>query len=94
MRIMTVQLAVAGGVAALGLLSLGTAVVHERRMHRYRQPGVTYRDATLRRDGGWRRPELFTERGLQHQRRAARWGVVGGLLLVAGLLAWVVLGAR
>ena len=91
---MTLQLSVAGSVALLGLVCLGTAVVHERRMQRHRQPGVTYRAVTLRRDGGWRRSDLFTERGLTHQRQASRWGVTGGALLVAALLAWVLLGAR
>ena len=63
-------------------------------MQRHRQPGITYREATFRRDGGWRRADLFTERGLDCQRHASRWGVAGGALLVAGLLAWIVLGAR
>jgi hypothetical protein len=63
-------------------------------MQRHRQPGVTYRDVTLRRDGGWRRADLFTEQGLRYQRRASTWGIGGGTLLVAALLAWVVLGAR
>jgi hypothetical protein len=91
---MTRQFAVAGTVAVLGLFCLGAAVMQERRMHRHRQPGVTYRQATFRRDGGWRRSELFTPEGLQCQRQASRWGVIGGVLLVAGLLAWIGLGAR
>ena len=91
---MTLQLSVAGGMAFLGLACLGTAVVHERRMQRHRHPGVTYRDVTLRRDGGWRRTDLFTDRGLRHQRRASTFGVAGAALLVGALLAWVVLGVR
>lgn len=81
-------------MAVLGVGCLGAAVVNERRMQRHRQPGVGYRDVTLRRDGGWRRSDLFTEQGLRHQRRASTWGVTGGALLVAALLAWIVLGVR
>ena len=88
------QRAVAGSITLLGFACLGAAVVNERRMQRHRQPGITYRDVTLRRDGGWRRADLFTERGLQYQRRASTWGVTGGALLVAALLAWVALGVR
>lgn len=91
---MTLQLSVAGSIALLGVACLGAAVVNERRMQRHRQPGVSYREVTLRRDGGWRRDELFTEQGLRHQRRASRWGLTGGALLVVALLAWVVLGVR
>ena len=91
---MTLQLSVAAGLSLLGLLCLGTAVGYERRMQRHRQPGITYREVTLRRDGGWRRTDLFTEQGLCYQRHASRWGVVGAALLVAGLLAWIGLGAR
>ena len=85
---------VAGSMTLLGLVCLGAAVVNERRMQRHRQPGITYRDVTLRRDGGWRRADLFTDEGLHYQRRASTWGVTGGALLVAALLAWVVLGGR
>lgn len=76
---------IAGGIAALIW-----AVVNERRMQRHRRPGVSYGQATLRRDGGWRREDLFTEDGLRYQRRASRWGVSGALMLVmAVILAWV-----
>ena len=79
------KLLIAGGIAALAW-----AVVNERRMHRHRRPGVSYGQATLRRDGGWRRQDLFTEEGLRYQRRASTWGVSGALLLlVAVILAWV-----
>ena len=89
---MTVQVLVAGPFAVAGVACLATAVVHERRMHRHRQPGVRYADATLRRDGGWRRRDLFTDEGLREQRRASRFGLAGTLLLVAALVAWVLLG--
>ena len=69
-------------------MSMVTAVVYERLMHRHRQPGVTYTQATLRRDGGWRRTDLFTAAGLHFQRRASTFGVTGALLWVTGLLAW------
>jgi hypothetical protein len=82
------------GLALLAVAFLVAAVVHERRMHAHRQPGVTYRQATFRRDGGWRRSDLFTEAGLRHQRRASLYGITGVALLVASLVAWIVLGAR
>lgn len=91
---MNPQSTVAGLLALAGVGFLTAAVVHERRMHRHRQPGVSYATATLRRDGGWRRSDLFTEEGLRHQRRASLCGVTGGALLVAALLAWVALGSR
>jgi hypothetical protein len=66
-----------------GVASLLMAVSYERRMQRHRQPGVSYRDVTLRRDGAWRRADLFTERGLAYQSKASTWGVAGAGLLVA-----------
>ena len=77
-------LAVAGTVAML------VAVRYERRMQRHRRPGVGYRDVTFRRDGGWRRDDLFEPEGLALQRRAARWGATGAALWLAALVAWVV----
>jgi hypothetical protein len=74
------------GVA--GTISMAVAVVHERRMHRHRQPGVSYAQATYRRDGGWRRADLFTPEGLAHQHRASRYGVTGAALWVLALVAW------
>jgi hypothetical protein len=74
-----------GMIAAAGVVSLGWAVVNERRMQRHRQPGVSYAQVTWRRDGGWRRGELFTETGLAHQKRASRFGVFGAVLLVSAL---------
>lgn len=72
-------------LAIAGTVSMLAAVYNERRMHRHRQPGVTYRQATLRRDGGWRRTDLFTEQGLAHQRRASRFGVTGAALWLLAL---------
>ena len=67
------------------------AVVNERRMHRHRQPGVTYAQATFRRDGGWRRTDLFTDEGLRYQRQASRYGVTGAALWILALLAAMIL---
>lgn len=78
-------------LGACGVAAAIVAVVHERRMQRHRQPGVDYRAVTLRRDGGWRRAELFTPEGLRHQARASRWGVTAAVLWVAALTLWVVL---
>jgi len=61
------------------------AVYHERRMHRHRRPGVSYAAATFRRDGGWRRADLFTEQGLAHQRRASSFGVLGAAFWLLSL---------
>jgi hypothetical protein len=81
------------GLALLAVSFLVAAIVHERRMHAHRQPGVSYGQATFRRDGGWRRKDLFTEAGLRHQQRASLYGITGVALLVASLVAWIVLGA-
>lgn len=91
---MTRQLIVSTVLALLGVAFLGAAVVQERRMHGHRRPGVSYRQATFRRDGGWRRGDLFTEVGLQHQQRASLYGITGAALLIASLLAWAALGPR
>jgi len=85
----TPQALVAAAFALAGLGSAGVAVFHERRMHRHRQPGVTYAAATLRRDGGWRRTDLFTPEGLRHQARAARFGMMAVALWVLALIALV-----
>jgi hypothetical protein len=71
-----------------GTVLMAAAVYNERRMHRHRQPGVTYAQATFRRDGGWRRSELFTAEGLRHQRLASGFGVPAALLWVVGLIVW------
>jgi hypothetical protein len=91
---MTRQLIASSILALLGLAFLAAAVVHERRMHAHRQPGVSYSQATFRRDGGWRRGDLFTEAGLHHQRRASLHGITGAALLLASILAWIILGSR
>jgi hypothetical protein len=91
---MTLQLVVAIGFGVAGVAALATAVVHERRMQEHRRDGVSYKAATLRRDGGWRREDLFSPEGLVHQRRASRFGLAGAVLLIAGLLSWIVLGTR
>ena len=88
---MRLQIVVTSAFAGLSALSFAVAVMHERRMQRHRQPGVSYRDVTLRRDGGWRRDDLFTAEGLAHQRQASRFGLLGVVLALASLLAWVVL---
>ncbi|HET9011251.1 MAG TPA: hypothetical protein VFN38_05515 [Gemmatimonadaceae bacterium] len=89
---MTRQLLVAGPFVIAGVACFAAAVVHERRMHRHRQPGVTYAAATLRRDGGWLRRELFTDEGLRHQRRASRFGLAGAACFIAFFIAWVAIG--
>jgi hypothetical protein len=89
---MSTRLLISGVLAIAGVVCLAIAVSCERAMHRHRQPGVTYMDATLRRDGGWRRTDLFTEAGLRHQRRASMFGALGTVLLVAALLVYVLLG--
>jgi hypothetical protein len=69
---------------------MAVAVFNERRMHRHRQPGVSYAQATFRKDGGWRRTDLFTPVGLQYQRRASRYGVVGALLWILALVLSII----
>jgi hypothetical protein len=69
---------------------MGVAVFNERRMHRHRQPGVTYAQATYRRDGGWRRTDLFTPEGLGFQRRASTYGVLGAALWILALLTYII----
>ena len=62
-------------------------------MQQHRQPGVTYAAVTFQRDGGWRKPELFTARGLEYQAQASRWGITAAVCWVAALLSWVLLAA-
>ena len=81
-------------LAVMGTVAMLVAVFSERRMHRHRQPGVTYRQATFRRDGGWRRTDLFTDTGLRFQRRASTFGALGALLWVLALVAGLVAGTR
>lgn len=78
-------------IAAAGTLSVAVAVFHERMMQRHRRPGVGYGEATFRRDGGWRRGDLFTDAGLTHQRLASRYGFGGVGLWILALISWIVL---
>ena len=73
--------------ALAGVVAATFAVVNERQMQQHRQSGVTYSAVTFRRDGGWKRAELFTARGLEHQAQAARFGVAGAVLWVVALLS-------
>ena len=91
---MTLQIALTSSLAALGLAAFVLAIRHERLMQRHRQPGVSYRDVTLRRDGGWRQVDLFMPEGLMHQRRASTFGILGALFWVAALVTWVATGSR
>ena len=88
---MTTQLRVSGFLVLAGLVSACIAVWNERRMQRHRQPGVTYAAVTLRRDGGWRRAELFTPRGLVYPFRASLFGVTAAVLWLTALVSWVLL---
>jgi hypothetical protein len=81
---------IAAALAVVGTILMGVAVFYERRMHRHRQPGVTYGQATYRRDGGWRRADLFTAEGLAYQRLASRYGVMGAAFWVLALVSWIV----
>jgi hypothetical protein len=83
---------IAIALAALGSVAVAVAIFYERRMHRFRQVGVSYVDATFRRDGGWQRTELFTAEGLEHQRRASRYALIGILFWIAGLLVYLMGG--
>ena len=89
-----VQLVTAAALGAAGAFFAGLAIVNERRMHRHRQPGVTYAAATLRRDGGWRRAELFTAEGLRYQARAAGFGITAGISWILALAALMFLARR
>ena len=88
---MTTQVFVTSVLGAAGWACMAVAIRNERRMHRHRQEGVTYGAATFRRDGGWRRTDLFTPEGLAFQRRAARYGMIGLSFWILALIAWIVL---
>lgn len=88
---MRLQLPVAISCAVAGTVAAGIAIRHERQMQRHRLPGVSYAEVTLRRDGGWRRSDLFSPEGLVHQRQAARAGVTAAALWLAALAAWIFL---
>lgn len=89
---MNAQLLVSSLLGLAGVACAATAIYCERRMHRHRRPGISYADATLRRDGGWQRADLFTEDGLRYQRRASAFGVLGAALWLGALLAWIAFG--
>lgn len=88
---MTPQALITGVFALAGVGAAGCAVLNERRMQQHRQPGITYAAATFRRDGGWRRAELFTARGLEYQVQASRFGIAAVVLWICALLSWVLL---
>jgi hypothetical protein len=73
-------------LGAIGVSLVGVAIWHERQMQKHRQPGVSYRDVTFRRDGGWKRADLFTEQGLKHQRQASGWGFPGLALIIIAIV--------
>ncbi|HET7042749.1 MAG TPA: hypothetical protein VFI13_12045 [Gemmatimonadales bacterium] len=77
--------------AVAGVLAAAVAVLHERRMQRHRRPGVSYAAATFRRDGGWRRSDLFLPDGLAEQRRASRAGLIAVSCWALALLSLVTL---
>lgn len=77
---------VATVLAIAGTVSVAAAIFNERRMQRHRQPGVTYAQVTWRKDGGWRRADLFTPAGLAHQRLASRYGLGGVVLWIAAVI--------
>lgn len=89
----SLQLIITSILVLIGAVCAGLAVWNERRMQRHRQPGVTYAAVTFRRDGGWRRAELFTARGLEYQALASRFGFSAAVLWGLAILAWVLLTA-
>jgi len=88
----TPQLLMSSVFGVAGTVCASLAVRNERRMQRHRQPGVGYAAVTFRRDGGWRRADLFTPQGLEYQALASRFGLAGAALWGLALLAWVLLG--
>ena len=88
---MPLQATASAILGAAGTLAAGLAVWNERCLQRHRRPGVTYLQVTMRRDGAWRRADLFTPDGLRYQGRAARSGLVAALLWLLALVAWVLL---
>jgi hypothetical protein len=88
---MSAQALVSGLLAAAGVAFAALAVVSERRMQRHRLPGISYLAVTLRRDGGWRRTDLFTAEGLRHQRRASTFGIAAAGSWLLAVAAWVAL---
>ena len=91
---MSPQVAVSLLLGLTGIVTAVVAVVNERRMQRHRLPGVSYADVTWRRDGGWRRDDLFAPEGLAFQRQASKYGLLSILFWLLAIIAWVVLAAR
>lgn len=81
---------VVSALVTAGVVALTIAVVNERRMQQHRQPDVSYWKVTLRRDGAWRRTDLFTDDGLAFQGRAAKWGMIGVGCFVLAMILWAV----
>jgi hypothetical protein len=77
-----------------GVVTAAVAVFNERRMQQYRLPGVSYADVTWRRDGGWRRDDLFAPEGLAFQRKASRYGLLTVLCWLLAIVAWVAFAVR
>jgi hypothetical protein len=73
-----------------GFVAEGYAIACERRMQRFRLPGVSYWAATFRFDGGWQRTDLFAPEGLAVQKRAARFALWGVLLWTLAAVSWAV----
>ena len=78
-------------LAVAGCAAEGHAILCERRMQRHRLPGVSYWEATLRWDGGWRRSDLFSPTGLDLQKRAARSAFAGLILWSLAAVSWLLL---
>jgi hypothetical protein len=87
------QFFITGFLTLAGVVAATLAVVNERRMQQHRQPGVSYAAVTFRRDGGWKKPELFTARGLEHQALASRFGLTALVCWIAALVSFVLLAA-
>jgi len=79
------------GAALAGVIAAGVAIREERLMQRHRLPGVSYAAVTFRRDGGWRRSDLFSPEGLAHQRRAARAGAIAVAFWLVALASRILL---
>jgi acetylornithine deacetylase/succinyl-diaminopimelate desuccinylase-like protein len=90
---MSVRLLTSSALALLGTFSVALAVLNERRMQKHRQPGITYADVTFRKDGAWKRTDLFTHEGLAYQRKAARFGFIAVTSWLAALALLMIAAA-
>lgn len=86
-----IQMIVSSAFAVIGLVAVIVAVTNERRMQRHRRPNVSYADVTFRRDGAWRRKDLFDAQGLVYQRRAAASGMLAAACWLTAIVAWALL---